>query len=77
MTIFPFQNTIINCLSEILRVGGWGTDLELYFEQLTPLAILSKEAEETGKTIEEVEEDVNNQMENTQQMVDEIELTEN
>jgi len=77
MTIFPFQNTIINCLSEILRVGGWGTDLELYFEQLTPLAILSKEAEETGKTIEEVEEDVNTQMENTQQMEDEIELTEN
>ena len=64
MTISPFQNLILNTLQDALSFGGWGEDTELYFEQLTPLAILSTTAEETGQTVEEVEEDVNDQMEN-------------
>lgn len=76
MTIQPFQNTIINCFSDIFRKGGWGKDLELYFEQLTPLAILSETAEETGQTIEEVEETIDESMENTQQMEDDNPINE-
>ena len=76
MTIQPFQNTIISCLSNIFRLGGWGSDLELYFEQLTPLAILSTTAEETDTTIEEVEETIDESMENTEQMEDELEFNE-
>ncbi len=33
-------------------------------EQLTPLVILSETAEETGQTVSQVEEDVNDSMEN-------------
>ena len=43
--------------------GGY-TDMELYFEQLTPLVILSSTAEETGKTIEQVEDETNKALEN-------------
>ena len=70
MTIQPFQQLIIEALSDALTFGGWGEDTQLYFEQLTPLAILSQTAEETGQTIEEVEEDVNSQMENPEEMED-------
>ena len=62
MTIGPFQQIIIRELEEALRVGGWGKDTELYFEQLTPLAILSTTAEETDQTVEEVEEQVDDSM---------------
>jgi len=64
MTISPFQNVILNTLQDTLKLGGWGEDTELYFEQLTPLAILSQQAEDTGTTIEEAEDDVNEQLEN-------------
>lgn len=74
MTIQPFQNTIISCLAHIFRVGGWGRDLELYFDQLTPLAILSTTAEETDESIEEVEETVNDSMEVTEEQENDIEL---
>jgi len=70
MTIQPFQQLIIEALSDALTFGGWGEDTQLYFEQLTPLAILSQTAEETGQTIDEVEEDVNSQMENPEEMED-------
>jgi hypothetical protein len=63
MTIQPFQNLVINSLTQVLEDGGWG-DTQLYFEQLTPLAILSTTAEETGKTISQVEDETNKQMEN-------------
>ncbi len=76
MTIQPFQNLIITSFADIFRKGGWGKDLEIYFEQLTPLALLSKQADETGETIEEAEETVNDQMENTEVMTDELELNE-
>lgn len=63
MTVNPFQNLVINTLTAALLEGGWD-DTQLYFEQLTPLAILSTTAEETGQTIDEVEDDINKQAEN-------------
>jgi len=70
MTIQPFQQLIIESLSDALTWGGYTKDTELYFEQLTPLAILSTTAEETDQTIEEVEEDINKQMESPEEMED-------
>ena len=63
MTINPFQNLIINFLTTALVDGGYENP-ELYFEQLTPLAILSQQAEDTGKTIDEVSEETDKQLEN-------------
>jgi len=63
MTIQPFQNVIINSLTTALADGGY-EDSELYFEQLTPLAILSQQAEDTGKTIDQVADETDKQMEN-------------
>jgi hypothetical protein len=63
MTINPFQNLVINFLTTALSEGGY-EDTELYFDQLTPLAILSETADETGQTIEQVEDDINEQGEN-------------
>jgi hypothetical protein len=63
MTISPFQNLILNALDMVLNEGGH-SNTELYFEQLTPLVILSQQAEETGKSIEQVEEETNDSMEN-------------
>lgn len=65
MTIQPFQSKILNCLDFIFRMGGIG-DYDLYFEQLTPLVILSTTAEETDQTIEEVQDDVDESLENTE-----------
>jgi len=61
MTILPFQNVIVNALDYALQIGGYDST-ELYFEQLTPLVILSTTAEETGKTIAQVEDEVNDSM---------------
>jgi hypothetical protein len=63
MTISPFQNLILNRLEEVLGEGGW-EDTQLYFDQLTPLALLSQQAEDTGKTIDQVAETTNKEMEN-------------
>jgi hypothetical protein len=63
MTIAPFQNLILNSLDYALTEGGYD-NVELYFDQLTPLVILSQQAEETGQTVEEVQEDTNESMEN-------------
>jgi hypothetical protein len=63
MTIAPFQNLILNALDMALTEGGYN-NLELYFDQLTPLVILSETAEETGQSIEEVQQDTNDAMEN-------------
>ena len=46
-----------------LTDGGW-EDTELYFEQLTPLVILSQTADETGKSVAQVEDETNKSMEN-------------
>jgi len=61
MTIQPFQNLILNFINTALNEGGI-EDLGLYFEQLTPLVILSQTAEETDKTIAQVEDEVNDSM---------------
>jgi hypothetical protein len=63
MTIAPFQNIILNTLDYALTMGGW-EDAQLYFEQLTPLTILAQQAEETGQTVEQIEDDTNDAMEN-------------
>ena len=63
MTINPFQNLVINALTDVFELSGYD-NTELYFEQLTPLAILSETADETGQTIDEVEDDINEQGEN-------------
>ena len=63
MTIIPFQSLIINFLAEAFDKGGY-PDSQLYFEQVTPLVILSQTAEETGQTTEQVEEEINEQAEN-------------
>ena len=74
MTIFPFQNIILDAISKAFVDGGIGKK-DLYFDQLTPLVILSTTAEETDSTIQEVEDEVNESMENseTTEMVDERE----
>jgi hypothetical protein len=63
MTISPFQNLILNTLESALDKGGY-SDTELYFDQLTPLAILSQQAEDTNKTIDEVADTTNKELEN-------------
>jgi hypothetical protein len=63
MTISPFQNLILNALDMALTDGGYA-DTELYFEQLTPLVILAQQAEETDKTVDQVEDETNKAMEN-------------
>jgi hypothetical protein len=69
MTIIPFQNLIINALTSALAEGGW-EDTQLYFEQMTPLVILSQTADETGQTVEEVQDDINDEAENPAVMED-------
>ena len=63
MTIQPFQNILLNFISDALVDGGWGKK-DLSFEQLTPLVILSETAEETGQTIDEAQTDVNETLQN-------------
>ena len=63
MTIAPFQNLILNTLDYVMTCSGYN-DTELYFEQLTPLVILAQTAEETGKTVSQVEDETNDSMEN-------------
>lgn len=63
MTISPFQNLILNALDMALTEGGYD-EMELYFEQLTPLVLLSQTAEETGKSVAQVEDETNKSLEN-------------
>jgi hypothetical protein len=63
MTISPFQNLILNSLDMALTEGGYD-NMELYFEQLTPLVILAETADETGKSVAQVEDETNKSMEN-------------
>jgi len=63
MTVSPFQNLILNTLDMAFTEAGF-EDTQLYFDQLTPLAILSAQAKETGKTTEQVSTDTNNELEN-------------
>lgn len=61
MTIFPFQNLVINSIYNAFRVGGIDIS-QLYFEQLTPLVILSTTADETDQTVEEVQKEVDDNL---------------
>jgi hypothetical protein len=63
MTINGFQNLLLQTLDAALNEGGY-LDSQLYIDQLTPLAILAQTAEETGQTIDEVQEDTNDQLDN-------------
>ena len=63
MTISPYQNLILNRLEEVLLEGGY-SDTQLYFDQLTPLALLSQQADDTKQTITDVAEETNKEMEN-------------
>ena len=61
MTIFPFQNLILNSLYHAFRVGGIDCN-DLYFEQLTPLVILSDTADDTDQTIDEVQDEIDDNL---------------
>jgi len=63
MTILPFQNLLLNQIHEALEIGGWENS-ELFFEQSTPLAILSATAEATDTSVEEVKDDIGEESEN-------------
>ena len=60
MTIVPFQNLLLGSIEEVLEKGGY-TKTDLYIEQIMPLSIASKQAEESGQTISQVEETANEQ----------------
>lgn len=60
MTIVPFQNLLLGSIEEVLEKGGY-TNTDLYVEQIMPLSIASKQAEESGQTIAQVEETANEQ----------------
>ena len=61
MTIFPFQNLVINSIYNAFKVGGIDVT-DLYFEQLTPLVILSDTADDTDQTIEEVQDEIDDNL---------------
>ena len=61
MTIFPFQNLVINAIYNAFRVGGIDIS-DLYFEQLTPLVILSDTADDTDQSIEEVQDEIDDNL---------------
>ncbi len=61
MTIFPFQNLVINSIYNAFKVGGIDCN-DLYFEQLTPLVILSDTADDTEQTIDEVQEEIDDNL---------------
>lgn len=72
MTIQPFQQLIIDSINKILVEGGYDKQ-NLYFEQLTPLVILADTSEDTGETVEEVQDtiDENLQVENKEETFEE------
>jgi len=61
MTIFPFQNLLINCIYNIFKVGGINIS-DLYFEQLTPLVILSDTSDDTDQSIDEVQDEIDDNL---------------
>ena len=61
MTIFPFQNLVINSIYNAFKVGGIDIS-DLYFEQLTPLVILSDTADDTDQTIDEVQDEIDDNL---------------
>lgn len=60
MTIVPFQNIFLGAIEDCLESGGWDMT-DLYIEQIMPLSIAAKQAEESGQTITQVEDTANEQ----------------
>ena len=69
MTIVPFQNLFLGALEEVFEAGGWNTP-SLYIEQIMPLSIASKQAEDSGMSVGQIQENVNEQSQ-TEDAVDE------
>jgi hypothetical protein len=63
MTIQPLQSLLLTAIDKALVEGGYGKQ-DIYFDQLTPLVILSDTAEDTDESVEEAQEDVNDSMRN-------------
>jgi hypothetical protein len=63
MTIQPLQSLILTAIDKAFVEGGIGKH-DIYFDQLTPLVILSDTAEDTDGTVEEAQEDVNESLRN-------------
>jgi capsid portal protein len=63
MTVAPFQNILINAIDSALKESDFD-DTQLYFDQLTPLAILANQAKDSGTTIDNVSEQTNKELEN-------------
>lgn len=63
MTIQPLQSLILTALDKMLLEGGYGKK-DIYFDQLTPLVILTDTADDTDESVEEAQEDVNDSMRN-------------
>ncbi len=57
---------------KVLVEGGWGKH-DIYFDQLTPLVILSDTAEDTDETVEDAQEDVNDSLRNDETVEEEME----
>jgi hypothetical protein len=76
LVIVPFQNTILSAIDKALTAGGLENS-QLYFEQLTPLLILSSTAKDTGQTIDQVQKDVDDSLENPETADDETETESN
>ena len=75
MTIQPFQQMLLNAINQIFIEGGIGKH-DLYFDQLTPLVILSDTAEDTDSSVEEVQEEVNESMQNEETTEENFEMEE-
>ena len=75
MTIQPFQQMILNAIDTIFNEGGVG-DYDLYFDQLTPLVILSDTAEDTNTTVEDAQEDINDNLQGEETIGEEFEKEE-
>ena len=73
MTIQPFQGLLLNAINRAFVEGGIGKH-DIYFDQLTPLVILSDTAEDTDTTIEDAQEDVNESLQNDETVEENFEV---
>lgn len=71
MTIQPFQQMLLSAINQIFVEGGIGKH-DIYFDQLTPLVILSDTAEDTEGTVEDAQEEVNESMQNDETTEEEL-----
>jgi hypothetical protein len=76
MTIVPFQNLLLSGIEDILESGGW-EQTDLYIEQIMPLSIVAQQSAESGQTVEEIQNDVNeqSQVDDAESVVDSTQLS--